>query len=55
MEEIIFKLESWKSDIEFDINQDWNEQKIKNTLQLFRIEQAISLLKNLGDNDNIPK
>jgi len=55
MKEIIEQLKEWKSNIEYDINQDWHEEKTKSMIQMFRIEQAISLLENVGDNNNIEK
>jgi hypothetical protein len=54
MKTIIEQLKEWKENIEFDIKQDWCDDKTTNMLQLFRLEQAISLLENLGQNNNIP-
>jgi hypothetical protein len=54
MNEIILQLKEWKENIEFDIKKDWCDDKIKCTLQILRLEQSISLLENLGENNNIP-
>ena len=53
MEKIIEQLVEWKANIESDILSDWHEEKLKSSLQVLRLEQAISLLKNVGENNNI--
>ena len=52
MEEIIDKLETIAFDIEFDVRQEWNDNKHFESIQLGKLEMAIALLKSIGDNRN---
>lgn len=53
MNEIIEKLETIASDIRYDISADWNDSKYLDTVQLMKIENAIGLLKSVGENRNM--
>lgn len=52
METIIEKLESLAQDIKWDIKQDWNENKLEDTLDLSKLEIAISILKQIKPSNN---
>jgi len=55
MEDILLKLEEWSENMNFDLNQDWCENKTHQMFQLFKIQQAKDLLKSIGKNQNIPE
>lgn len=53
MKEVIETLESWVSDIKYDLTTDWNDNKHLESVQLMKLESAIALLKSIGENRNI--
>jgi hypothetical protein len=53
METIKKQLQEFIDNINFDLQQDWCEDKITNMLQLLKLQQALDLLKSLGENNNI--
>lgn len=53
MKEVIETLESWASDIKYDLTADWNDNKHLESVQLMKLESAIALLKSVGENRNI--
>lgn len=58
MKEIIEKLKEWQENIGCDIrNTDagWADKLPQNVMQHMTLGQAIGLLENMGNNNNIPK
>ncbi len=53
METIKQQLQEFIDNINFDLKQDWCEDKTTNMLQLLKLQQALDLLKSLGENENI--
>lgn len=57
MKEILRKLQEWAVNIECDLSSGWPTvgERAKMQSQLFSIQIAISQLKSIGDNNNIPE
>lgn len=53
MKKIIEELQEIADNIKYDIQQDWNDDKLRHTLQLVKIDHAIALLSSVGENNNI--
>ena len=53
MKDIQGKIEGWIEDINYDLKQDWCKDKITPMIQLIKLQQALDLLKSVGDNGNI--
>jgi len=54
MKELLLKLEEWNENIKFDIAQDWNDNKLQDTLDVTKLEMAICLLNEVRNINNIP-
>ncbi len=57
MDEIIKKLQEFNADIKCDIKSDWitKEELNKSIMQSIALSQAICILQNIGENNNIKK
>lgn len=53
MNEIQSKIQTWIDDINYDLKQDWFDDKITGMIQVIKLQQALDLLKSVGENNNI--
>jgi hypothetical protein len=52
MKEFIQKLETMRDNIKYDLSQDWNDNKIQDSLDLSKLDIAIALLKEVKNENN---
>lgn len=57
MQDLIDKLNSWKSDIDCDLKQEWISAEAHNesVRQSVALSMAIGILNGIGKNNNIPE